>query len=136
MSCVHLRWMNFGLVPALREQAEQYMHDGLHITIDAPEQLPSLPAAVEVATYRIVQEALTNVVRHAQARTCSIHFALDHGLDVEMCDDGRGIPAGHRAGVGLTSIRERAAELGGICEIEPIPTGGTRIHVRLPLPKE
>ena len=125
-----------GLVPALREQTEQYSHDGLHISIDAPEQLPSLPAAVEVAAYRIAQEALTNVVRHAQAHTCSIHFTLDNGLCVEVCDDGRGIPAGQRAGVGLTSMRERAEELGGTCEIEAIPAGGTRIYVRLPLPKE
>jgi signal transduction histidine kinase len=124
-----------GLVPALREQAEQYSHDGLHISIDAPEQLPSLPAAVEVAAYRIAQEAMTNVVRHAQAHTCSIHFALNNGLRVEVCDDGRGIPAGQRAGVGLTSMRERAAELGGRCEIEAIPAGGTRIFVLLPLPK-
>jgi signal transduction histidine kinase len=124
-----------GLIQALREQAEQYLYEGLRITIDAPEPLPPLPAAVEVAAYRIVQEAMTNVVRHAQAHTCTIHFALDHGLDVEMCDDGRGIPAGQRAGVGLTSIRERVAELAGRCEIEAVPAGGTRLHVRLPLPK-
>lgn len=55
-----------GLVSALREQAEQYTDDGLNITIDAPEPLPALAAAVEVATYRIVQEAMTNVVRHAR----------------------------------------------------------------------
>ncbi|HAE84197.1 MAG TPA: hypothetical protein DCK85_12465 [Ktedonobacter sp.] len=97
--------------------------------------LPALAAAVEVATYRIVQEAMINVVHHAQARTCTIRFALDHGLEVEVCDDGRGILAGHRAGVGLTSIRERAAELGGTCEIEPRPGGGTRLHVQLPLAK-
>jgi signal transduction histidine kinase len=125
-----------GLIPALREQAEQYNQDGLHITLDAPEQLPSLPAAVEVAAYRIVQEALTNVVRHAQAHTCSIRFTLDNGLCMEVYDNGRGIPAGRRGGVGLTSIRERAAELGGTSEIEAIPAGGTRIFVRLPLPKE
>jgi signal transduction histidine kinase len=124
-----------GLIQALREQAEQYLHDGLRITIDAPEPLPPLPAAVEVATYRIVQEAMTNVVRHAQAHTCTIRFALDHDLDVEICDDGQGIPLGQRAGVGLTSIRERAAELGGMCEIEAMPSGGTCLHVRLPLPK-
>jgi signal transduction histidine kinase len=124
-----------GLIQALREQAEQYLHDGLHITLNAPEPLPPLPAAVEVATYRIVQEAMTNVVRHAQARTCTIRFALDNGLDVEIGDDGRGIPTGQRAGVGLTSIRERATELGGMCEIEAMPAGGTRLHIRLPLPK-
>ncbi len=124
-----------GLVQALREQAEQYLPDGLRITLDVPEPLPPLPAAVEVAAYRIVQEAMTNVARHAQAHTCTIRFALDQGLDVEVCDDGRGIPAGQRAGVGLTSIRERAAELAGRCEIETMPIGGTRLHVRLPLPK-
>ncbi|WP_083815007.1 GAF domain-containing sensor histidine kinase [Ktedonobacter racemifer] len=124
-----------GLVQALREQAEQYLQDGLRITLDAPEPLPPLPAAVEVATYRIVQEAMTNVVRHAQARTCIIRLALNLGLDIEVCDDGRGIPTGQRAGVGLTSIRERVAELAGICEIEARPSGGTRLHVQLPLPK-
>jgi signal transduction histidine kinase len=124
-----------GLVSALREQAEQYLSDGLRMTLDAPEPLPPLPAAVEVATYRIVQEAMTNVVRHAQAGTCTIRFALDQGLDVEICDDGRGIPAGHHVGVGLTSVRERVAELGGICDIEAMPAGGTRLHVRLPLPR-
>lgn len=125
-----------GLIPALREQAEQYTDNGLLITIEAPEQLPLLSAAVEVAAYRITQEALTNVVRHAQAHSCNIHFALDNGLSIEVCDDGRGIPPGQRLGVGLTSIRERAAELGGSCEIETVPTGGTRIDVRLPLSKE
>jgi signal transduction histidine kinase len=124
-----------GLIQALREQAEQYHIDGLHMTIEAPEPLPPLPAAVEVAAYRIVQEAMTNVARHAQAHTCTIRFALDHGLDLEICDDGRGILAGQRAGVGLTSIRERAAELAGRCEIEAISAGGTRLHIRLPLPR-
>jgi signal transduction histidine kinase len=124
-----------GLVQALREQAEQYLQDGLRITLDAPEPFPPLPAAVEVATYRIMQEAVTNVVRHAQADTCTIRFALNQGLDIEICDDGCGIPVGQRAGVGLTSMRERAAELAGICEIEAMATRGTRLHVRLPLPK-
>lgn len=124
-----------GLIQALREQTEQYNYDRLRITIEAPEPLPSLPAAVEVATYRIVQEAITNVIRHSQACNCTIRFALNHGLDIEICDDGRGISTGQRAGVGLTSIRERVAELGGICEIEAQPISGTRLHVRLPLPK-
>lgn len=124
-----------GLIPVLREQAEHYIHDGLRITLDAPEPLPPFPAAVEVATYRIVQEAMTNVVRHAQAHTCVIRLTLDHGLDIEVRDDGRGIPVGQHAGVGLTSIRERAAELGGRCEIESLSAGGTRLYVHLPLPR-
>ena len=106
---------------------------GLQITIDAPERLPPLPAAVEVAAYRIVQEALTNVVRHAQARSCAVRLTLGDALDVEIRDDGVGLPPGGRAGVGLTSMRERAAELGGTCAIESAPGGGTCIRARLPL---
>lgn len=138
---------DLGLVPALREQAAHYSQAGLLITINAPDQLPPLPAAVEVATYRIVQEALTNVVRHSRARTCTVSITLMPGdsLEVEIKDDGVGLPqAGTRAatpaggyparpGVGLTSMRERAAELGGTFEIASVPGGGTRISAGLPL---
>ncbi len=127
---------DLGLVLALREQAAKYRQAGLQITIDAPEQLPPLPAAVEVAAYRIVQEALTNVVRHAHAQTCAIHLALDDALDVEIRDDGVGLPTVTRTGVGLTSMRERVAELGGMCQIESMPGRGTSIVARLPLPQE
>jgi signal transduction histidine kinase len=127
---------DLGLVLALREQAAHYSQAGLQITIDAPEQLPPLPAAVEVAAYRIVQEALTNVVRHAQARTCAVCLTLGHALDVEIRDDGVGLPPDRRAGVGLTSMRERTVELGGTYQIESMPGEGTCIHARLPLHQE
>jgi signal transduction histidine kinase len=127
---------DLGLVPALREQAEHYNQSGLHITISAPDQLPPLPAAVEVAAYRIVQEAITNVVRHARARTCTVRLMLNEALEVEIKDDGVGMPVGTRAGVGLTSMHERTAELGGTCEIEPAPGSGTTIRARLPLHQE
>jgi signal transduction histidine kinase len=127
---------DLGLVVALREQAANYSHAGLRITIDAPDHLPPLPAAVEVAAYRIVQEALTNVVRHAQAQVCVVCLRLGDALDVKIRDDGVGLPPGGRAGVGLTSMRERAAELGGMCRIESAPSGGTCIHVQLPLRQE
>ncbi|HET9492649.1 MAG TPA: GAF domain-containing sensor histidine kinase [Chloroflexia bacterium] len=127
---------DLGLVPALREQAANYSQHGLQITIDAPDQLPPLPAAVEVAAYRIVQEALTNVVRHARAKTCTVRLTLNDGLDVEVRDDGAGLPAGSRAGVGLTSMRERTSELGGTFQIESVPGGGTSIRARLPLRHE
>lgn len=127
---------DLGLVVALHEQAARYRQAGLQITIDGPDTLPPLSAAVEVATYRIVQEALTNVVRHAQAHTCAVRLTLDDALTVDVSDDGVGLPPGSRAGVGLTSMRERAAELGGTWRIESVPGRGTRIHARLPLDRE
>src|SRR6266545_5735824 len=127
---------DLGLVLALREQAAHYSHAGFQITIDAPNHLPALPAAVEVAAYRIVQETLTNVVRHAQAQTCVVRLTLGDALAVEIRDDGVGLPPGARAGVGLTSMRERTAELGGTCQIESVPGGGTCIRARLPLHQE
>jgi signal transduction histidine kinase len=127
---------DLGLVLALREQVAHYRQAGLQITIDAPDQLPPLPAAVEVAAYRIVQEALTNVVRHAQARTCAVCLTLGDALIVVIRDDGVGLPPGGRAGVGLASMRERTAELGGTWVIETAPNRGTCIRAQLPLRQE
>jgi signal transduction histidine kinase len=127
---------DLGLVLALREQAASYRQAGLRITIDAPDRLPPLPAAVEAAAYRIVQEALTNVVRHARARTCVVRLTLGDVLEVQIRDDGVGLGEGGRSGVGLMSMRERTAELGGSCQIESLPGRGTCIHARLPLHQE
>jgi signal transduction histidine kinase len=80
-----------------------------------------------------VQEALTNVVRHAAAHTCTARVVVGaEDVTVEVTDDGRGLPADLRAGVGLHSMRERAAEMGGECRVEPAPRGGTRVLARLP----
>ena len=95
-----------------------------------------LPAAAEVAIYRIAQEALTNVVRHANAQHCTLSLEVDDHVCLEIRDDGQGLAADYRVGVGLTSMRERAAELGGTCAIEPIEAFGTRVFVRLPLLEE
>ena len=92
-----------------------------------------LPAAVKVAAYRIAAEALTNVVRHAGARSCRVRLATGDGaLLVEVTDDGTGIPSDAPAGVGLLSLRERAAELGGT-EVTCPAGGGTAVRARLPL---
>jgi len=92
---------------------------------------------VEVAAYRIALEAFTNVVRHAGAAHCSIRLALDDDqLAVEVDDDGSGLPETPAAGVGLGSMRERAAELGGRCDILPGPLGGTLVRAALPLRQE
>ncbi|MDP9477307.1 MAG: sensor histidine kinase [Actinomycetota bacterium] len=123
-----------GLIPAIREQAANYAQNGLNVSVEAPEELPPLPAAVEVAAYRIVQEALTNVSHHSRARECRVRLSISDGLELEITDDGIGLPEDRRAGVGLSSMRERAAELGGACAAEPLTTGGTRVLARLPLP--
>jgi signal transduction histidine kinase len=124
-----------GLIPALREGAAQYSQNGLRISVEAPKSLPSLPAAAEVATYHIAQEAMTNVVRHARARNCSVRIALDEDagtLRVEIVDDGRGVGEGHKVGVGLHSMRERAEELGGRCKVDTLAGGGTLVSAELP----
>ena len=128
-----------GLIGAIREGAAQYtvsQTHGLQITVEAPNSLAPLPAAVEVAAFRIAQEALVNVVNHAQAHTCRIYLEVNDMLYLEITDDGVGLPEKCRTGVGLISMRERAAELGGTCVVEPAVTGGTRVLARLPLPKE
>jgi signal transduction histidine kinase len=128
-----------GLVSAIREHATYpQASNGLHIAIEAPEEMPPLPAAVEVAAYRIVLEALTNVERHAHAHTCLVRLELTEvgALRLDITDDGSGLPDPSRMGVGLTSMRERAAELGGECKITSEPTQGTHVWVRLPLSKE
>ncbi|MBA2690959.1 MAG: sensor histidine kinase [Rubrobacter sp.] len=124
-----------GLVRALEEWTHR-RPGGTRVSLDAPDDLPPLPAAVEVAAYRIVQEALTNVARHAEARNCVVRLALDgtsETLLVEVSDDGRGIGEVRGQGVGLSSMRERAEELGGGFEVEALSGGGTRVHARLPL---
>lgn len=126
-----------GLVGALREQAARLLgQDGgsnrLAVQIQAPENLPQLPAAVEVAAYRIATEALTNVVRHAEARHCVVRILVNGKLELEISDDGHGV--GRSApGVGLSSMRERADELGGTWSVSPVAGGGTLVRAELPL---
>jgi signal transduction histidine kinase len=123
---------DLGLLASIEEQLTQYRASGIIFSLEALEQLPSLPAAVEVACYRIVQEALTNVVRHAHAHSCVVHLACREQLTIEVTDDGLGLPPTYRCGVGLNSMRERAEELGGSWHIEPGPHGGTRVQAELP----
>jgi signal transduction histidine kinase len=134
---------SLGLVGALHKSAAQCERQGsLRVDVAGPDVMPPLPAAVEVACYRIAEEALTNVVRHAKAQTCALSLVIDEGeLRLEVRDDGWGLPearAGEtgRAGVGLTTMRERAAELGGRLVVEALPEGGTCVRAELPLPRE
>ncbi len=117
-----------GLAGALRRHGATLP---LAVTIDAPDTLPTLPAAVEVAVYRIGTEALTNVARHANAGTARVELTVDSAVRLSVVDDGA--PDGPWVpGVGLTSIRERATELGGTCTAGPTRTGG-RVVAVLPL---
>ena len=145
---------DLGLVAAIRQQAAKHgdlsgepaggtqgspARNGLTLSVDAPDHLPPLPAAVEVACYRIAQEAITNVSRHAGASSCRICLSVDEvrgALVLEVADDGVGMPEGRRAGVGMSSMRERAEELGGTLAVERNPGGGTRVLARVPLPGE
>jgi signal transduction histidine kinase len=123
-----------GLVTALREYAGHYQLDGVEVSVEAPEALPSLSAATELAAYRIALEALANVARHACATTCTIRLRIvGDALALEIADDGVGLPADAHAGVGLTAMRERAVELGGSCAIMRGIDGGTCVSARLPL---
>ncbi len=125
-----------GLAGALREYATRVRSDELEISVQVSEPLPPLTAALEVATYRIITEALTNVHRHANARHCFVAVGVNGDLELEIQDDGAGLPKTYHAGVGLTSMRERAAELGGTCVIENAAGGGTRVRAILPMARD
>ncbi|SEH03270.1 Histidine kinase-, DNA gyrase B-, and HSP90-like ATPase [Nonomuraea solani] len=123
-----------GLLPALRAYCVWLdgAGGGLDVTVRAPETLPELPAAVEVTAYRITTEALANVLRHSSAGTCVLSVALGDDLEIEVLDDGRGLGPMTGDGLGLASMRARAADLGGSVTAGTGPGGGTRIVVRLP----
>ncbi|WP_433413921.1 sensor histidine kinase [Microtetraspora malaysiensis] len=113
---------------------------GPAVDVEVEGETRDLPAAVEVAAYRIAQEALTNVRKHADATRATVMLARsDHALVVRVRDDGKGLPERRRSGIGFASMRERAAELGGTCLITRAPaTGadagpGTQVEVTLPL---
>ena len=121
-----------GLAASLRGLAAQETSSDTSVTIDAPSSIPVLPAALEVATYWIAREALTNVKRHARASRCHLRVEVEPTLlRLEIADDGRGF-AGAPSGLGLHSMRERAAEIGGTCEIGSRVGGGTLVTASLP----
>jgi len=125
-----------GLIDAIKQHINASGHDHeLSILIDTPETVPQLPAAVEVAAYRITLEAIQNVRHHAQASQCHLRLTFGAYLYLEIIDDGCGMPESYTAGVGLNSMRERAAELGGHFAIKPLSeNGGTIVLAQLPLP--
>jgi signal transduction histidine kinase len=124
---------DLGLVGAVRQLASATSaRTGTAVEVHAPDSLPELPAAVEVAAFRIVQEALTNVVRHAAAERAVVALdCADGTLSVRVRDDGRGLPDAPVVGVGLASLRERAEDVSGRVRI--VADGGTLVEALLPL---
>ncbi|MFD8786265.1 sensor histidine kinase [Kitasatospora sp. NPDC059599] len=130
----------FGLARAVRQLADTFSGTGLTVSAElSPEPLPALPAAVEVAAYRITAEALNNVLRHARARTVLVTLRVDdEALTLTVRDDGVGYrPDGDSpvdgGGVGLRSMADRAAEIGGHCSIRTLPSDrGTQVLAVLP----
>ncbi|MDQ6726695.1 MAG: histidine kinase [Actinomycetota bacterium] len=121
-----------GLCGALREMVARAERSGLVMVTQLPDNCPTLPAAIEVAAFRIATEAITNVVRHADARSCVVRLHVTSELHLTVSDDGRGLN-GSLGGVGTTSMRERAEELGGSCTVGPDTTGGCRVDAHIPV---
>lgn len=121
-----------GLAGAIRQTAATHA-GGMRMTVELPDELPPLPAAVELAAYRIAQEAITNVTRHARAGWCRVRLTVNEDLELEVIDNGIGLRSAAPSGVGMSSIRERAAELGGTSSIGPGRSSGTRVFVQLPI---
>jgi signal transduction histidine kinase len=129
---------HLGLVGALREQTARLNSvepGATRFRFESPDTVESLSAAVEVAVYRIASEAITNVVRHANAEECRVRLTVNGALELEVRDDGRGLPKVYRAGVGLASMRDRAAEVGGKLEVARGVPHGTLVLASFPLTK-
>jgi signal transduction histidine kinase len=131
-----------GLVPAVQEHmqilatrmsSDEESAGKVSFSLQLAGDFAALPAIVEVAAYRIVCEALTNVARHSKARSCAVNLSRDKAVRVEVVDDGVGFNGRRGRGLGLGSMRERARELGGTFEIDSPPDGGTRIVATLPV---
>lgn len=123
-----------GLVAALGEIGDGLREAGLSVEVRCAPEAGELSAALDTAVLRIAQEACTNVLKHAQATRCSLTVDVESDLlRMEIADDGVGLPTAAAPGVGLSSMAERAAELGGTCEVAPGPDGGTTVAVRIPI---
>jgi signal transduction histidine kinase len=125
-----------GLLDAIRQRADA-LSGGVTFEVTGPDGLAGpgaqLPAAVEVAAFRIASEAMTNVVRHSGATRCLVRVELNGAFQLTVADNGRGTDRTTSRGVGWTSMRERAAELGGSCTITSQLSGGLIVRAVLPL---
>jgi signal transduction histidine kinase len=120
-----------GLVGAVSQFARTF-EDQIEMHVSLPTERIELPAAVEVATYRIVTEGMTNVMRHASAARCWLTITAGDMVDIDIRDDGVGLNGHVHDGVGLQAIKERAEELGGTVDVRANQPQGTHIHATLP----
>jgi two-component system, NarL family, sensor histidine kinase UhpB len=132
---------DLGLAPAIRWYASDRLEpEGIDVTVDAQADLPRLPPHIEIGVFRIAQEAISNVLNHADAGQVRVRLSRGEGLELEIEDDGVGfdserpVPPEGRQHMGLFGIRERAAALGGEARVESTPGQGTRVSVTIPLP--
>ncbi len=124
------------LTGLLRDAARTAERSGLEVELDIMERIDALPVAVRTTVYRVVQEAVTNAIRHAKASVVRISAAVrDATIEVVVSDDGIGAPDGVREGHGLIGMRERVALVGGELNVESKPTGFT-VFARLPFAAE
>jgi signal transduction histidine kinase len=118
----------------LGELAAPLRAAGLEVALHREGAAGAVPAGVDLSAYRIVQEALTNTLRHAHARRAEVTVRSVHGLlELDVLDDGYGGPPGDGGGRGIAGMRERATMLGGTLDAGPLPGGGFRVHARLPV---
>jgi signal transduction histidine kinase len=128
---------DFGLVPALHWQAREFLRRyGVQVTVQAGELEDDLPESVRTCIYRVVQEALANVARHAEASSAKVLLRKDEGrILVVVQDDGRGFDTATSKGLGLLGMEERARRLNGTFRVESAPGKGTVAQLVLPLPE-
>jgi signal transduction histidine kinase len=130
--------LDYGLVGAAEWLTRDFAgRTGIACEFSCGVEELELPEKVGTAVFRVLQESLTNISRHAQARRVAVSLAVDGELKLEVRDDGRGIGAadlGKRDSFGLRGMRERARELGGTLDIAGADGGGTRLKLSLPLP--
>ena len=130
-----------GLVGAIEQRAAYFGRQGngtgqpgvLDVTVETHGPIDALPAAVEVAAFSIVVEALNNASRHGGATACTVELLADDALELTVWDNGSGLPTTVVEGVGSVSMRERAAEVGGRCHVRSAGEGGTVVEAWFPL---
>lgn len=132
---------DLGLVGAIQNviQRTNSSTSNIHLNFTITENIDPVPAAVEVASYRIIMEGITNAIKHARANQCDIRLNFlseKQELEIKLVDDGIGMPTPIISGIGLQSMRERTEELGGYFCLEENAKGGITITARLPLTKE